>query len=74
MVNKVDKLAAEILETITKRYVVSGLAIPKSILKLKDETMKIFAEVHNKPDGSFPAEYERRLAEIKETLDKGDRQ
>lgn len=74
MINKVDKLAAEILDTITKRYVVNNSAIPPSVLKLKDETMKIFAEVRNKPDGSFPAEYERRLTEIKETLDKGERQ
>lgn len=45
---------------------VSNSAAPESVLKLKDETMAIFAEVRNKIDSSFPAEYERRLAEIKE--------
>lgn len=74
MANRSEILAGEILELITKRYVVNSLAIPASVLKLKDETMTLFAKVQKKSEGTFPAEYERRLAEIKDSLEKGDRQ
>lgn len=73
MANRSEILAGEILELITKRYVVNDLAIPASVLKLKDEAMTLYAKVRKKPEGSFPAEYERRLSEIKETLEKGER-
>lgn len=69
-------LAAEILEAITKRYVIFDKPIPASVLKLKDEAMALFAEVYDKSDEYIPPRYEQQLLEIQkqlaEELDKGD--
>ena len=74
--NKASVLAAEILEAITKRYVIFDKPIPASVLKLKDEAMAIFAEVYDKSDENLPPKYEQQLLEIKKQLaeefDKGD--
>lgn len=76
--NKASVLAAEILEAITKRYVVFDKPIPAGVLKLKDEAMSLFAEVCDKTDDALPPQYEQRLLEIKKQLaaefDKGERQ
>lgn len=72
MVNKADRLVAEIMETIKRRYIIHDLKIPEDVLKLKDETMKIFSEVNDKPDGSYPEQHNIRLAEISATLGEGE--
>lgn len=72
MVNKADRLVTDILETIKRRYIIHDFKIPADVLKLKDETMKIFAEVHDKPNGSYPEEHDRRLAEINAMLGEGE--
>lgn len=75
--NKASVLAAEILEAITKRYVIFDKPIPASVLKLKDEAMALFAEVYDKTDEEIPPRYEQQLLEIQKQLagelDKGDR-
>lgn len=62
-----DSLVAEILDSITSRYVVNDSRIPGEILKLKDEVMGIYAKLHSENCGDT-AEYERRLNEIRELL------
>lgn len=74
--NKASVLAAEILEAITKRYVIFDKPIPASVLKLKDEAMSLFTEVYDKSDENLPSKYEQQLLEIKKQLaeefDKGN--
>lgn len=66
--NKAGVLTAEILEAITKRYVIFDKPIPESVLKLKDEAMALFAEVYDKSDENLHPKYEQRLLEIKKQL------
>ncbi len=76
MKNNISKLTAEILDSITKRYVIFDKPIPANILRLKDETMTIFAEFQSKPNEDIPPQYEQQLLEIRkklhDELDKGE--
>lgn len=67
MTTACDRLIAEILDKITKRYVMNDSAIPSEVLKLKDEVMGIYAKLHS-DKFCDTAEYERRLNEIKGAL------
>lgn len=67
MMSACDRLIAEILDTIAKRYVINDSAIPSEVLKLKDEVMGIYAKLHS-DKSCDTAEYERRLNEIKGAL------
>lgn len=77
MINNVSRIAAEILDAITKRYVIYDIPIPEKVLKLKDETMVIFEKAYNKLDEELPPKYEHQLLSIKKKLakelKKGDR-
>lgn len=68
--NRASKIAAEILDAITKRYVIYDLPIPEKVLKLKDETMAVFEKVNNKSDEELSPKYERRLLNIQKKLAK----
>lgn len=76
MRNKASSLAAEILDAITKRYVIYDKPIPAEVLRLKDETMTVLAEAYDKSDADLPPKYEQQLLEIQQKLshefDKGD--
>lgn len=65
-------LAAVILQTITERYVVNELAIPENVLKLKDETMRLYEKSRRETNADILGDYSRRLSEIKDALDKGE--
>ena len=69
--NALGKLLADILQIITSRYVVSGQAIPADVLKLKDEAMNIYEKSRSETNTAVSEQYERRLGEIKEALEKG---
>ncbi len=70
MINNASKIAAEILDAITKRYVIYDKPIPEKVLKLKDETMAIFEKVHNKSDDELHPKYGRQLLKIQKKLAK----
>lgn len=70
--NDIGLIFTDILQLITSRYVVSGTAIPAYVLKLKDEAMSIFEKSKGKTNAAVSEQYERRLGEIKETLERGE--
>ncbi len=72
MTLKTNKLSAEILQIITERYVVTNTVIPADILKLKDETMKLYEKSRKETNADVLSGYERRLSEIKGALVKGE--
>lgn len=63
--NKAGQLAAEILQTITDRYVITERTIPRDILKAKDEVMQIYSKALHETDPYALERYTRRLEEIK---------
>lgn len=65
-------ILTEILQVITTRYVVSGKAISADVLKLKDEAMDIYEKSRGETNDAVLEQYERRLTEIKETLEKAE--
>ena len=67
------KILAEILQIITLRYVVSDRTIPADVLKLKDEAMSIYEKNRGENDPVVSEQYARRLGEIKEALENGER-
>lgn len=72
MIDDISRLSSDILQIITERYLTNNnRTIPDDILKLKDETMSIFGKSHNEKDPAVIKQYERRLGEIREILEKG---
>lgn len=71
--NALGKLFTDILQIITSRYVVSDRAIPADVLKLKDEAMNVYEKSRSETDAAVLEQYELRLGEIKETLEKGEK-
>ncbi len=65
-------ILTDILQVITTRYVVSGKAISADVLKLKDEAMDIYEKSRSDTNNAVLEQYERRLTEIKETLEKAE--
>lgn len=65
-------ILTDILQVITTRYVVSGKAISADVLKLKDEAMDIYEKSRGETNDAVLEQYERRLTEIKETLEKAE--
>lgn len=63
-------ILTDILQVITTRYVVSGKAISADVLKLKDEAMDIYEKSRDETNSAVLEQYERRLTEIRETLEK----
>lgn len=70
MMDVSGNMLTDILQVITSRYVVNDRTIPADVLKLKDEAMDIYEKSRNETDSAVLEQYERRLAEIKETLEK----
>ena len=66
-------ILAEILRIITSRYVVSDRTIPADVLKLKDEAMSIYEKSRSESNAAVSEQYVRRLGEIKEALENGER-
>lgn len=71
--NALGKLFTDILQIITSRYVVSDRAIPADVLKLKDEAMNVYEKSRSETGAAVLEQYGRRLGEIKETLEKGEK-
>ncbi len=63
---RIEALVAEILDKITRRYILTDMKIPEEILALKDETMDLFVKAKHESDPEKLRQYERRLAEIRE--------
>lgn len=63
-------ILTDILQVITTRYVVSGKAISADVLKFKDEAMDIYEKSRDETNSAVLEQYERRLTEIRETLEK----
>ena len=59
---------ADILQIITDRYVKNNFTIPKDVLQFKDEAYDIIRKAADEPRNEVLAEYERRLAEIRDIL------
>lgn len=68
--DRIGIIFTDILQTITSRYVVSDTAIPADVLKLKDEAMNIYEKSRGEENSAVSEQYERRLGEIKETLER----
>ena len=62
--NSITELLAKILRHITERYVKPELAIPKSVLALKDEACGIAEKAAHEQNSGVLEEYELRLGEI----------
>ena len=58
----------QILAAITQRYVMTEAQIPPEVLALKDEVMEIFAKSQQTNDNALLGQYEKRLAEIHESI------
>lgn len=69
MIDTLGNILTDILQVITTRYVVSGKAISSDVLKLKDEAMDIYEKSRGETNDAVLEQYERRLKEIKETLE-----
>ena len=61
-----------ILSAITQRYVMTESKIPPDVLALKDEVMDIFAKAEQETNPEVIGQYERRLAEIRESVASSD--
>lgn len=61
-----------ILSAITQRYVMTESEIPPDVLALKDEVMGIFDKAKQETDQEVIKQYERRLAEIRESVASSD--
>ncbi|MDE7399402.1 MAG: hypothetical protein K2N06_07715 [Oscillospiraceae bacterium] len=66
--NQILRIFAEILQTITGRYVMNDLTIPAEVLALKDEACHITSKAADEHNPNTLAEYERRLSEIRSAL------
>lgn len=65
MKKELNAIITEILDNITRRYVMSNYKIPEDILAMKDETMEIFSKVNNTDDPAELELHKARLTEIK---------
>lgn len=65
---RIVTMFAEILQFITDKYVMRDLPIPEEILVLKDEACTITAKAAEERNSKALIGYERRLIEIKKTL------
>lgn len=68
MTRRSGELIAEMLEAITRRYVLDDRKIPADVLALKDEIMEIFAKAQSENDPAAQERYEQRLREIHEII------
>lgn len=66
--NGIKVQVQHILSAITLRYVMTGSEIPPDVLALKDEVMDIFDKAKRESDPEVIGRYERRLAEIRESV------
>lgn len=66
--NQILRIFAEILQSITDKYVMRDLPIPAEILALKDEACHITSKAADERNPDTLAEYERRLSEIRSAL------
>ena len=64
----IDALVQFILAAITRRYVITESKIPADVLALKDEVMDIFVKAKQTDSPEIIRQYERRLAEIRESI------
>ena len=67
--NQILLIFAEILQTITDRYVMHDLTIPAEVLALKDEACRVTSKAANESHSEILEEYYRSLAEIHKQLD-----
>lgn len=68
MNNRSRALISEMLEAITRRYVVGDKKITAEVLALKDEIMGIFNKMQDEEDPAALDMYEKRLTELHETV------
>ncbi|MCM1165584.1 MAG: hypothetical protein NC299_03975 [Lachnospiraceae bacterium] len=68
MTQHTKTLVNEILDAITRRYVLTGMSIPADVLALKDETMDIFSKAMSEKDPEKMRLYEARIDEIHATI------
>lgn len=68
MTDGIKSRVQSILAAITRRYVMSDSKIPPEVLALKDEVMDIFAKSERETDPGVLEQYDRRLAEIWESV------
>ena len=73
MNDEINVKVQQILAVITQRYVMTDSKIPPDILKLKDEVMDIFNTARQTSDPGTLGQYERRLAEIQQSITPSDR-
>lgn len=66
--NGIEVQVQGILAAITQKYVMTDLKIPAEVLALKDEVMDIFVKAKQETDAEILGQYERRLAEIRESI------
>lgn len=70
--NGIEVQVQGILAAITQKYVMTDLKIPAKVLALKDEVMDIFVKAKQETDAEILGRYERRLAEIRESVSDDD--
>lgn len=68
MNGNIDAQVQFILAAITRKYVITESKIPAEVLALKDEVMEIFAKAKQADSPEVIEQYERRLAEIRESI------
>lgn len=68
MTKKSQALISEMLEAMTRRYVLGDKKIPQEMLAIKDEIMEIFAKMQTETDPAALEMYEKRLTEIHEVV------
>lgn len=66
--NEIKILVQGILAAITQKYVMTDSKIPSEVLALKDEVMDIFEKSQRENDPEKLRQFERRLAEIRESV------
>lgn len=66
--NEIKVRVQSILAAITQKYVMTDSKIPSEVLALKDEVMDIFEKSQRENDPEKLRQFERRLAEIRESV------